>query len=300
MRLSAVAVLLATMLTTHAAAQNWTATPHGEQAIFPMGYAPFPHVSRAKGHQYRDKVFTYADSYADPSVALFLPKGFRAGECVDLLFYWHGWSNTVTTAMESFALREMVVASGRNVVLVFPEGPRNASDSGAGKMEDEGGLARLADEVVGTLRREQRIPESATLGRVVLSGHSGAYRAMARCLRHGGLDDHISEVYLLDASYGDLEDFTAWMTRKPEGRLVSVYTEHLRERNEQMMATLTAAGIEHLATTHEAVTNEELAAARRAFVYTTTLDHNQAVSRLESFLATSSLAPIPAAPTAAE
>lgn len=287
------AAAIAPLLTAPAFAVEWATNEFGEMAFVPMGYAPYPHVDRQSGHTYQDKVFSYQDSYSDPTVALFIPNGYTPDESTELIFYWHGWGNSVRESLEQFDLAEQVTNSGKNIILVFPEGPKNASDSHAGKIEDEGGLARLAEEVMITLRRAEKIPDYSELGAVILSGHSGAYRAMGLSLRHGGLEDQIREVYLLDASYALYDDFALWVSRNPDARLLSIYTDHLLEDNEEIMALLGNERTSFLRTTHETATAEDLQGHRAVFLHTTTLDHNGAVSRLESFLASSALPEIP-------
>lgn len=46
--------------------------------------------------------------------------------------HFHGWQNTVAGTLPQFKLIEQLVASGRNVVLLVPEGPQNAPDSAGG------------------------------------------------------------------------------------------------------------------------------------------------------------------------
>ena len=45
-----------------------------------------------------------------------------------------------------------------NAILVLPQGPYRARDSFCGKMEDQGGLRRLVEDVLQTMQREEVIP----------------------------------------------------------------------------------------------------------------------------------------------
>ena len=65
--------------------------------------------------------------------------------------------------------RNLLGARGKNVILVFPEGPKDAGDSGGGKLEDRDGLKHLTGEVMDFLATEGKVQERA-LGRVALAG----------------------------------------------------------------------------------------------------------------------------------
>ena len=84
---------------------------------------------------------------------MFIPKGFRETERVDFVVHFHGWRNTVADTLQQFKLVEQLVASGKNAVLIVPEGPRNAPDSAGGKLEDREGFKRFMDEAMVTLRQ---------------------------------------------------------------------------------------------------------------------------------------------------
>ena len=128
-------------------------------------------------------------------MAIFIPKGFEVEKKTDLLFYFHGHGNHLEKSFEKFSLREQIANSGKNVILVFPQGPKDAKDSGLGKLEDPDGLKNLAEEVLDRLQADRKI-KTRKLGKVVVCGHSGAFRGIAMCLKQGGLEDYITEVYL--------------------------------------------------------------------------------------------------------
>jgi hypothetical protein len=102
--------------------------------------APFPHSSRAEGHQYKDRFFPAEKHYRDSTVAIFIPKSFRATGPVDVVVHFHGWGNSVTGALSQFQLIQQFAASERNALLVVPEGPREASDSAGGKLRTQAAL----------------------------------------------------------------------------------------------------------------------------------------------------------------
>jgi hypothetical protein len=266
-----------------------TTSELGTTYFLPMQNAPYPHSSREAG--FTNSAGTHwpkEPHYTDNTVALFVPAHFQAGETIDLIFYFHGHNNDVRAALETFELREMVVASGANAVLVFPQGPKRAGDSGGGRLEEAGAFAALADEVRAALTT-LGVCDNPRLGRVVLSGHSGAFRVLSFALEHGGLEDHIAEVYLLDASYGRLEQFSGWAQRNPGAVLRSVFTAHLADENVVLMAHLQAGATPYALCLDEGMTDELLATNRIVFVHTQTRDHNGAVALLGPWLAAGQL-----------
>ncbi|MDK2971247.1 MAG: hypothetical protein PWP23_1002 [Candidatus Sumerlaeota bacterium] len=269
-------------------------SPLGETFIVPMENAPYPHSSREEGFTNSSgKHWPKDPHYTDSSVGFFVPAGFRAGERVDLLFYFHGHGNSVRESFETMHLREMVAASGRNVIFVFPEGPKNAGDSGGGKLEDPGVFALLVDEVMAELDKRGIAP-GAKPGRILLSGHSGAYRVISYILEHGGMEANIEEVYLLDASYARTEQYSAWAARNSGARFVSIFTNHLAARNVEIMTQLTKSGTEYAVVAHPDLSEQILLENRVLFVHTQDLDHNGTVGTLETWLSSSRLDPIAA------
>ena len=99
---------------------------------------------------------------------------------MDFVVHFHGWKNSVAGTLRGFQLIEQFVASGKNAVLVVPEGPHNAPDSSGGKLEDPEGLKKFMDEVIATLHQRAGFTRKKfTVGRIILSGHSGGYRVIA-------------------------------------------------------------------------------------------------------------------------
>jgi hypothetical protein len=211
-----------------------------------LEHAPFPHGGAP---------------YQDRTVFVFVPHAFRPekdsrGGRVPFLVHFHGHNTTAERALVAHELREQLVDSRQNAVLVVPQGPVNAQDSSAGKLDAPGGLARLLDDVVRFLAS----PEAAsavkgTLGRgtlqpgnVCLSAHSGGYHAAASSARVGGID--VNEIYLFDALYADLEAFRDWVVAgrgKParqRHKLVSYYGAGATENNSQwLLAELQKANV---------------------------------------------------------
>jgi hypothetical protein len=265
----------------------------GRLIVVPFASAPFPHPARAKGHTYQGKDYPAKEHYSDSTVALFIPKGFRETGRVDFVVHFHGWRNTVAGTLSTFRLVEQLVASGKNAILVVPEGPHNAPDSFGGKLEDPDGFKRFMAEVVATLRQHGGFSKKDfDVGRIILSGHSGGYRVMAAILDRGGLARNADEVWLFDALYGESEKYLAWSTRTL-GRLVNIYTDGggTKANSERMMAQLTERGTPFLPVEESELKTGPLTTNQYIFIHTD-LGHNDVVARrnqFELFLETSAL-----------
>lgn len=279
------AVTAATLPETYAA--------HGQLIVTQFVSAPFPHPSRAEGHTYNNESFPAAKHYADSTVALFIPKGFRATAQADFVVHFHGWRNTVAGTLQNYQLIEQLITSGRNAILIVPEGPSNAPDSSGGKLEDEDGFKRFMAETLATLQQHQVLKPEATAGKIILSGHSGGYRVISSIVTQGGMRSQIREVWLFDALYGQADRFLAW-SEQTEGKLINIYTDGggTKVRTEEMIATLKQQNKPALLATDGAVLGAELQTNRFIFLHTD-LSHNDVVAKrktFQKFLETSCLA----------
>jgi hypothetical protein len=257
---------------------------HGRLLVISFVSAPFPHPSRAAGREYRGEFYPADKHYSDRTVALFIPKGFRETGRVDFVVHFHGWRNTVAGTLQQFKLIEQLVASGRNAVLLVPEGPQDAPDSAGGKLEDPDGFRRFIDEALTTLQHRAGFAQTNfTAGGIILSGHSGGYQVMSAILERGGLTAQVREVWLFDALYAPADKFLAW-SEKPGSRLVNIYTDGggTKIRTEEMMSTLKQHGASFLATTDIAVTAPELTTNKFVFLHTD-LAHNEVLEKRKTF-----------------
>jgi hypothetical protein len=267
--------------------------PLGQLLVTPFVSAPFPHPARAQGHKYQDKFFSAAEHYSNSDVAIFIPKNFHATDKVDFVVHFHGWMNTVASTLEQYKLVEQLAASGKNAILIVPEGPHNAPDSFGGKLEDTNGFKIFMTEAVEKLRASGALTKTNfEIGNVILSGHSGGYHVMAAIADHGGLAHNIREIWLFDALYGNTENFVAWQ-KFENGRLLDIYTDHggTKENSEALMALLKTNGVSFFAGEDTNATPENLSANKLVFLHTDMV-HNDIVAKrgnFEQFLKTSCL-----------
>jgi len=87
------------------------------------------------------------------------------------------------------------------------------------------------------LKAENRI-ESTTIGKVIISAHSGGYRPAILSLVHGDLEKQIKEMFLFDGFYALTEQIIPWLKQDQKNRLRSIYTEHLAEEHQNFVALL--------------------------------------------------------------
>ncbi len=138
---------------------------------------------------------------SDPSVLVFVPDGFWDRGLQDMVVHFHGHNTTLASTVPYHGYREMVHVSGRNAVLVVPQGPVNQASGDFGRLMDAGGLATMLDDVLALLYREGFVSAPA-LGDVFLTAHSGGYQAVAVNLGNAWAQQHVVQVGLFDAMYG--------------------------------------------------------------------------------------------------
>jgi hypothetical protein len=272
-------------------AAKWTSTPSGDVILRPFDGAPYPHASRADGYTSKNGTFPKDPHYVDSTVGIVIPKGYVPGDTVDYVVHFHGWSNHVSQVLEQYRMPQQLAASGVNAILLVPQGPKDAKDSSCGKLElDDGAFKRLISEVTKYLNAEGKI-RTSNIGRIALSAHSGGYKVTARILHQGGLTDHISDVLLLDASYGNLEDFAEFCANDRHARLISLHTEHLDAANKELMGLLDKAHVPYRELPEDAVSADSLSPRGVTFI-STKLAHNEVPMKsayFERLLATSAL-----------
>jgi beta-lactamase class A len=211
-----------------AADVDWNMIPGGKWGIWRSPAAPFPHPARANGFTGRDgTAYPYYPHYADSSVVVFVPEGLReSADGLNLIVYFHGHENDNMGVLERYLLPQALEDEHINALLVLPQGPYRARDSFCGKMEDVDGLRHLADDVLSTMQREGvvKVPK---INKLVLAGHSGGYRPVAFCVDRGGMNAHVTHLFLFDAFYGNFDFFRKWLT-SGNGIIEAAYTDHLK------------------------------------------------------------------------
>ncbi|HEY2583491.1 MAG TPA: hypothetical protein VGI43_16890 [Mucilaginibacter sp.] len=187
-------------------------------------HTSFPDTGRKNGHLYNNVLYTFKDHYNDSTVLIIAPKNLAAKNTVDMVFWFHGWGNNVDSATIRYELTKQFIESKRNAVLVLAETARNSPDSYGGKLENPGEFKALVADVLQGLKYKKLIPQSCAPGHILLAGHSGAYRVMARVIQNGQMP--IDEVMLFDALYGETDLFVNWIKADHRHRFVHLFTDH--------------------------------------------------------------------------
>ncbi len=262
------------------------ADERGTTFTLDLDHAPFP----AAGAGYQDR-----------TVLAFVPRHHRAPRDgrISVVVHFHGHNTTADRAMSAHELREQLFDSKQNAILLVPQGPVMAADSSCGKLEAEGGLARMLDDALAALSSPEATkalgaarltaPTSRTrTGSVCLSAHSGGYHAAAACARTGGVP--VNEIYLFDALYANTEMFKDWVVAgKGRGirhrhKLVTYYGAgaSTEMESQRLLADLERAGVRCAFEKVEGtLSREELTESEAVFVRTA-LAHNGVTHELNA------------------
>lgn len=293
--LTAMALGLACKISAETVSTNYDS--YGQLMLVKLDTAPFPHPSRAQGHVYHNQNYDAAGHYSDNTVGIFIPKGYHWGKKVDFIIHFHGWMNHVEKVFSDYNLITQFCASGRNAILIVPQGPHDAPDSFGGKLEDEGGFKRFMDDVLKTLSSTQG-KGKLTAGNIVLSGHSGGYHVISGIVARGGMSANVREVWLYDALYGEAEKYMDWFNNFHGHRLIDIYTLHggTKAESEKLMATIKSAKnpLPFFAKNETETKPSDLSNNRLLFIYSD-LEHNEVIRKRDEFreyLKTSILKPL--------
>ncbi len=246
----------------------------GTTLTLALDHAPFPHQDTG---------------FKDSTVMVFVPSTFRDDGTLDFIVHFHGHGAKAKKAISDHQLRGQLYESRRKAILVLPQGQDNAW----GKLEEKGGLAALLAEVRQVLQSKKvrarmgrhAVNARSRFGSVVLSGHSGGYLPVARCIKPldgrptGGVD--VREVWLFDALYNDFDVFRDWVlarkkTKKSKGhRLMSLYTSGTTmSLSHQLRDELEEKAIECATDEPEgSISREEFGSAQALFIQTTLSHH---------------------------
>ena len=245
----------------------------GRTFVVPLASAPYPHASRAGGRTYQGKLYDAATHYANSNVGIFVPDGWHPENgAVDAIVHFYGWNHDIAATFSTYRLREQLVQSKRNAILIVPEGPTYAPDSGDGKLElDPNGFSRFIADVLTWLQQSKISPINVP-GRIVLSAHSGGYGGAGGALTRGGLNERITDVLLFDAAYGYYDAFANW-ARGTNKHLLSICTDDTSTGNMALMGMLQGSSSSHVWLAKD-ITLERLRTREATFVLTTDVAHD--------------------------
>ncbi|MBK9030522.1 MAG: hypothetical protein IPL61_04145 [Myxococcales bacterium] len=145
-------------------------------------------------------------------VHVWAPAGYHADGAAVIL-YVHGYGTDVDGAWRDHRLPEQFALSAANAVFIAPEAPAGARQAVRWPALDE-----LLVEVFAAIE----LPRPT--GEVIAIGHSGAYRTLLAWTEYPPLDWIVS----LDATYGEVDAWRAWMAASPRHHLLFVGDDTVR------------------------------------------------------------------------
>lgn len=196
------------------------------------------------------KIVLGGESPAAPLTGIFVPKGYRVGSSVDLILYLHGhhkkapWPPDLTidrywSKYRYWWLRESLVGSGRNAVLVAPTlGP--ASESGW--LAKAGGLERYVDLVRAALGASHGPyqKKAPALGSLILACHSGGGAPMLAIAGDpGAYQSKIEQCWGFDCLYNKGAD-DQWVDWAKAHRAAKLFVHYGSGGTETMSKSLAA------------------------------------------------------------
>jgi hypothetical protein len=253
--------------------------PGGRTFVVPLASAPYPHSSRANGHVYQNKLYDASAHYSNSDVAIFVPDAWHPNAgAIDAVVHFYGWNHDIYATLQTYKLREQLLASKRNAILIVPEGPTNSPDSGDGKLElDDNGFARFMRDTC-TWLKTANLSNVDQPGRIVLTAHSGGYGGAGGVLTRGGMNDRITDVILFDAAYGYYDAFAAW-AKGSDRHLLSIFTDDTSTGNTALMGKLQGPTPDLFVWLAEDMTLQGLQTRRPTFVLTTTVAHDDLLQK---------------------
>jgi hypothetical protein len=259
--------------------QRLSAQDNNGAVIFhiPSSHTSFPDTGRLKGHLYDSVLYSFKEHYNDSTVLIIAPKNLDAKKTIDLVFWFHGWRNNVDSAAIRYELIKQFIDSKRNAVLVLAETARDAPDSYGGKLENPGVFKALVSDVMEGLKAHELVSKSCIPGHILLGGHSGAYRVMARIIKNGQMP--IDEAMLFDALYAETDIFINWIKADNKHRFIHLFTDHggTLEESKNMNQLLDKDKISYFQVEEKNLTLDEL--QKYSIIYIHSLkEHNDIVN----------------------
>jgi hypothetical protein len=134
-------------------------------------------------------------SSAHGAIHVWRPPGYHAGSAGTLV-YVHGHGSSSDEAWSSHGLAAKFRASKQNALFVVPDAQVSPTDTIK--------WAALG-ELLKTVTRATKVPRPP--GRIVVVGHSGAFKQIEGWLDYTPLD----HIILIDALFGGVQEFRAWL-----------------------------------------------------------------------------------------
>jgi hypothetical protein len=216
----------------------------------PASETPFLNIAKGdrRGHRsYSGRVYWQDETYNDSRVLVHIPENFELQKPGVIVVFFHGNGATLERDVRDRQMvPQQISDSGVNAVLLAPQLAVDAADSSAGKFWQPGGFKRFIDESAANLAKLYGDPNAAKAFAnmpIVIVGYSGGFLPTAWSLDVGGVTNRVRGVFLLDAVYGQLDKFAAWIEKNRTGFFISSYTHYTKRHDDELMAMLKEKGI---------------------------------------------------------
>jgi hypothetical protein len=220
-------------------------SPFPYEGINPATGRPFLNVDETgrRGHAgSRGRVYWEDETFSDQRVLLHIPDGFDVKRPGVIVVFFHGHGAAIDRDVrDRQRVAEQIAGSRANAVLVAPQMAVKAADSSAGIFWEQGMFAQFLNEAAEQLGILYGVPGSTRLFDrmpVIIVAYSGGYLATAWSVYHGGADNRMRGVVLLDALYGELDKFERWIARNRNKFFFSAYLGSTRARNLELQRIL--------------------------------------------------------------
>jgi pimeloyl-ACP methyl ester carboxylesterase len=220
-------------------------SPFPYEGINPATGRPFLNVDEGgrRGHAgSRGRVLWEDETFSDQRVLVHMPQGFDIKRPGIIIVFFHGHGAAIDRDVrDRQRIAEQISESNANAVLIAPQMAVKAADSSAGIFWEQGLFAQFLNEAAEQLGLMSGIPGATRIFDrmpVMLVAYSGGYLATAWCVHHGGANNRVRGVVLLDALYGELDKFENWVTTNRNTFFVSAYLGSTRARNLELQRIL--------------------------------------------------------------
>jgi pimeloyl-ACP methyl ester carboxylesterase len=175
-----------------------------------------------------------------PAVLVHAPAGFDRRLPLHLVVFLHGYNNCVEVVAASgparcrpddperdgYGISARHDEAHTNTLLVIPQLAFNRREGDPGCFGRPGCFRRFLQELLGeTLQKQLGGARSLRdVGSVTLVAHSAGYRSALAILQRGEVSSLVHNVVLMDALYGEAEDYARWLVHaRDDTRMVSIY-----------------------------------------------------------------------------
>lgn len=160
--------------------------------------------------------------FNDNSCLVYVPKHFDKNKTWHFMLWFHGWNNNIQSTIEQFKLREQIILSCANVILIMPEGVKNGNDSYCGNWEQANYFNYFMEDVKLKLKSEKIVDNITANNQLIISGHSGASRALVQVMDYSSTT--IKSILMFDAIYSHETNIIKCLKKFPSCKLINLHT----------------------------------------------------------------------------